>query len=104
MKDERKETDFVYIGVKTEDGEKLTFATTRPELLPSCVGMSVNPNDKRYSKYVGKKVIMPLTNAEITITTDSMIDPDFGGDDTTHISTMDNEGNAHILEELPYLR
>ncbi|HJJ23385.1 MAG TPA: gamma-glutamyltransferase [Nitrosopumilus sp.] len=23
-----------------------------------------------------------------------MIDPDFGGDDTTHLSTMDNEGNA----------
>ena len=78
MNDEKKETNLVYIEVKTEDDENLTFATTRPELYPSCVGMSVNPNDKRYNKYVGKKVIMPLTNERITITSDEIVDPNYG--------------------------
>lgn len=78
LEDAEKQTDFVYIKVKTEQGEELVFATTRPELLPSCVGMSVNPKDSRYKKYAGKKVIMPLTGAKIEITFDDRVDPGFG--------------------------
>ncbi|MBM4177200.1 valine--tRNA ligase, partial [Candidatus Gribaldobacteria bacterium] len=78
LEDQEKETDFVHLKVKTEQGEGLVFATTRPELLPSCVGMSVNPKDERYKNLIGKKVIMPITEAKIEITTDEMVDPNFG--------------------------
>lgn len=78
LEDQEKETDLVFIEVKIKEGETLVFATTRPELLPSCVGMSVHLLDARYKKFIGKKVIMPITGVEIEITTDEMIDPAFG--------------------------
>jgi len=42
------------------DKKDLIIATTRPELLPACVGVFYHPKDKRYQKLKGKsqKVIM----------------------------------------------
>jgi len=45
----------------------LPIATTRPELLGACVAVFVNPKDKRYKKYVGKKASVPLFNIEVPI-------------------------------------
>src|SRR3989344_4840981 len=56
----------------------LTVATTRPELLGSCVGIFVNPKDKRYSKYAGKKIKVPLFNHEVEVRKDEKVDPEFG--------------------------
>jgi len=56
----------------------LTVATTRPELLGSCVGIFVNPKDKRYSKYAGKKIKVPLFNHEVEVRNDEKVDPEFG--------------------------
>ena len=94
MKDEEKTANLVYIEATTEKGEPLVFATTRPELYPSCVGMSVNPKDERYRKHVGQKVVMPLTNARIEITADEMIDPEFG----TGIVYFCSSGDAQFLD------
>jgi len=94
MKDEEKTTNLVYIEVKTENGKPLILATTRPELYPSCVGMSVNPNDERYKSYIGQKVIMPLTNAKIEITTDEIIDPNFG----TGVVYFCSSGDVQFLD------
>jgi len=58
--------------------DNLTIATTRPELLGSCVGVFVNPKDKRYSKYIGKKIKVPLFNHEVKIMKDEDVDPKFG--------------------------
>ena len=77
LEDEEKETNLVYIKAKTQAGEDVVFATTRPELLPSCVGMSVHPTDERYKTIIGKKVILPISNAQVEITTDEMVDPNF---------------------------
>ncbi|MBI2660236.1 valine--tRNA ligase [Candidatus Woesearchaeota archaeon] len=94
MKDEEKMTNLVYIEAKTEKGEPLVFATTRPELYPSCVGISVNPNDERYKKHIGQKVMMPLTNVKIELTIDEMIDPEFG----TGIVYFCSSGDAQFLD------
>ena len=56
----------------------LIIATTRPELISSCVGIFVNPKDKRYSKFIGKKVKVPLFNHEVKVMKDEDVDPDFG--------------------------
>ncbi len=75
---EEKESELVYIKAKTETGEDLVFATTRPELLPACMGISVHPDDARYKKLIGKKVIMPITNAEVVLSADEATDINFG--------------------------
>ena len=52
------------------ENDYLEIATTRPEMLCACVCVFVNPNDERYKKYVGKKVIVPLYNFEVEVLTD----------------------------------
>jgi len=56
----------------------LTIATTRPELLSSCVGIFVHPDDKRYRKYIGKKIKVPLFDYEVEVMKDETVDPNFG--------------------------
>lgn len=94
LKDKEKDTRLVHIEVKTEDGQQLVFATTRPELYYSCVGMSVNPEDERYKKHIGKTVIMPLTNARIQLTTDKIVDPAFG----SGVVYFCSSGDAQFLD------
>jgi valyl-tRNA synthetase len=40
--------------------------------------VAVHPDDDRYKKYHGKKIILPLVNREIPIITDEEVDRDFG--------------------------
>lgn len=87
----KRETDFVYIEVSVEGGGSLTFATTRPEMYPSCVGISVHPDDERYQQFVGKTITMPLTNAKIVLTTDEKIDPKFGTGVVYYCSSGDTQ-------------
>jgi valyl-tRNA synthetase len=58
--------------------ENLVVATSRPEFIPACVALAVNPTDDRYTKYVGDKAIVPLVNREIPILADELVDPTFG--------------------------
>lgn len=58
--------------------EYLEIATTRPETLLGDTAVAVNPDDKRYSHLVGKKLLLPLVNREIPIVADSYVDMEFG--------------------------
>ncbi len=58
--------------------EILPIATTRPELLGACVAVFVNPKDKRYKKYVGKKAMVPLFGIEVPIIEDESAQIDKG--------------------------
>ncbi|MFA6089519.1 MAG: class I tRNA ligase family protein, partial [Candidatus Woesearchaeota archaeon] len=58
--------------------EKIIIATTRPELLPACVCIFVNPNDKRYLHLIGKKAKVPLFEQEVTIFADESAQMDKG--------------------------
>ncbi|EEC11396.1 valyl-tRNA synthetase, putative, partial [Ixodes scapularis] len=47
--EDKEKTSFMnYITFKTEQGDPLTIATTRPELLPACVAVFYHPDDGRY--------------------------------------------------------
>lgn len=94
LDDFSRETEFVYIEAPVEGGGTLTFATTRPEMYPSCVGISVHPDDERYQKYIGKIITMPLTNTKILLTTDEKIDPTFG----TGVVYYCSSGDAQFLD------
>lgn len=49
-----EETILNYIRFPYDEGHIL-IATTRPELLPACVGIAVHPEDERYTNLIGKK-------------------------------------------------
>ncbi|XP_020536750.1 valine--tRNA ligase, chloroplastic/mitochondrial 2 isoform X2 [Jatropha curcas] len=59
--------------------EFLTVATTRPETLFGDVALAVHPKDDRYSKYIGRMAIVPMTyGRHVPIISDRHVDKDFG--------------------------
>ncbi len=58
--------------------EYIIVATTRPETMFGDVCVVVNPNDKRYKKIVGKKVLNPANKQWIPVIEDKYVDPEFG--------------------------
>jgi len=76
---EEREGKLHYIRFPFEKGgEHLLIATTRPEFIPACVAMAVNPTDGRYAKYIGRKITVPMVNREVEIIPDEGVDPSFG--------------------------
>lgn len=56
----------------------LTIATTRPETMLGDTAVAVYPHDKRYQRYIGKKVLLPIVNRELPVIADEYVDPKFG--------------------------
>jgi valyl-tRNA synthetase len=76
---EEKEGHLWYIKYKLKGSDKfLTVATTRPETMLGDTAVAVNPNDKRFTKLVGKSAILPILDREIKIVADDFVDPEFG--------------------------
>ena len=75
MEDRELESTFNDIIFKLEDGKDLIIATTRPELISSCVAIFVHPDDVRYKQIVGKKANVPLFDYNVPILTDVRADP-----------------------------
>lgn len=76
VEDLKRTTKLNYIEFGGE--EKILIATTRPELLPVCVGIFVHPEDKRYKKLIGKEIEVPIFNYKVKVMTDKKVDMDFG--------------------------
>ncbi|MEM2933889.1 MAG: valine--tRNA ligase [Methanocellales archaeon] len=56
----------------------IDIATTRPELIPACVAIAINPNDERYISIAGKKIKVPIFDYEVPVILDSVVDAKFG--------------------------
>jgi valyl-tRNA synthetase len=56
----------------------LTIATTRPETILGDTAVCVHPEDERFTKFHGKKVIVPLVNRVIPVIVDEYVDREFG--------------------------
>lgn len=67
-----------FIKLPLADGGHIPIATTRPELMPSCVAVLVHPDDKRYYGVSGKKVKLPIFEREVPIFQDPEVDMEFG--------------------------
>ncbi|MCG8553845.1 MAG: valine--tRNA ligase [Proteobacteria bacterium] len=59
-------------------GEVLVVATTRPELLAACVGVTAHPSDARYAGLFGKRAITPLFRVPVPIFSSELADPEKG--------------------------
>lgn len=58
--------------------EDVVIATTRPELIPACVALAVNPADGRNSHLIGRSVRVPVGGHEVKVIADEAVDPSFG--------------------------
>ena len=59
-------------------GDYIPVATTRPETIPGDTAVAVHPDDERYARFVGKKVIVPILGREIPVVADEYVTKDFG--------------------------
>lgn len=73
-----KEGKLYYLKFDVEGGKEIRIATTRPELIFSCVAIMVNPKDERYKDLIGKKAQIPLANREVPILAEEDVDMEFG--------------------------
>src|SRR5437667_335671 len=64
-------------GVEGSDGG-FVIATTRPELLPACVGVTAHPSDARYRHLFGKRAVTPLFHVPVPIFPSALVDPEKG--------------------------
>lgn len=69
---------FNTIVFKTESGQDLQIATTRPELLPACVAVFYHPDDSRYQHLKGTHATTPVFGKQVPILPDDLVDPDKG--------------------------
>ncbi len=68
---------FKYMLADSAD-EYIPVATTRPETILGDTAVAVHPDDERYQKYVGRKVIVPILGRAIPVIADSYVDREFG--------------------------
>ena len=69
----------VFYDVVFKTGEReLLISTTRPELLPACVGMFAHPDDGRYGDLIGRRAVVPLFGHDVPIMADDRADPEKG--------------------------
>src|SRR6185436_11897508 len=69
---------FHNVAFDVEGGGELVIATTRPELLAACVGVTAHPDDARYNPLFGKRAITPLFRAPVPIFPSELADPEKG--------------------------
>ena len=96
---------FYHIKYYLEDkSDYLEVATTRPETLLGDTAVIVNPDDDRYKKYIGKRVILPIVNKLIPVIADEHADPEFGTGvvkiTPAHDPNDFEVGNRHNLERV----
>jgi len=59
-------------------GGDVVIETTRPELIPACVGLVAHPDDARYAPLFGKTVRSPLFDVEVGVYPHPLAQPDKG--------------------------
>ncbi|MDF1572088.1 MAG: valine--tRNA ligase [Bacteroidales bacterium] len=68
-----------YLDYQVEGEEDhITIATTRPETILGDTAVCVHPEDERYARFHGKRVIVPLVNRPVPIIVDEYVDREFG--------------------------
>ncbi len=58
--------------------ESFVIATTRPELLASCVGVAAHPEDSRYKHLFGREAVTPVFGAPVRIFPSELVDREKG--------------------------
>jgi valyl-tRNA synthetase len=73
-----KKTLFSTITFDVECEGSVSVATTRPELLSSCVAIFYHPDDSRYQALKGKNSITPIFGKKVPFLADDLVDIEKG--------------------------
>ena len=93
-------TKLVYMKFKIKDTDKeIIIASTRPELLCACRTIIVNPEDERYAQYIGKKIIVPMTNEEVELRTHHSAQQEFGSG-AVMVCSYGDQNDVALFREL----
>lgn len=57
---------------------EIIIATTRPETMLGDVAVAVHPDDERYKKLIGTRILLPIVDKEIPIIADEYVDMSYG--------------------------
>jgi len=67
------------IAFDLEDGSgRIEIETSRPELIPACVALVVNPSDERYARFVGTTALTPVFRVPVPVLAHELADPEKG--------------------------
>lgn len=78
---EHEELDGILTYIKyplSDNSNYIIVATTRPETMLGDTAVVVNPEDERYKQFIGKTIKLPLTDREIPVLSDAVVDMSFG--------------------------
>jgi len=76
---EEEDATLYYFKYMLKDSDEyIPVATIRPETILGDTAVAVHPKDKRYKKYVGRRVIVPILGREIPVIEDDYVSLEFG--------------------------
>ena len=76
---EHRMTKLNFIKFRDVDtGAEVPIATTRPELLCTCLLIAVHPNDESKAHLVGRELVTPVFDRRVKVIADPNVDPEFG--------------------------
>lgn len=85
--------------------EFITIATTRPETMLGDTAVAVHPKDGRYQAWLGKTLLLPLTDRKIPLVADEYVDPEFGTGAVKITPAHDpNDFEVGLRHDLPVIR
>lgn len=78
IEDKEKDGVMLYINFTGPDGNPLSIATTRPEMIPACQAIFFHPDDERFKHLEGKSATTPIFGKQVPIIADSDVDMEKG--------------------------
>ncbi|HEX6270271.1 MAG TPA: valine--tRNA ligase [Anaerolineales bacterium] len=76
---EEEDATLYYFKYKLKDSDEfIPVATIRPETILGDTAVAVHPDDARYKKFIGRKVVVPILNREIPVIADEYVSMEFG--------------------------
>ena len=78
LEDRERPGAYVNLAFHLPDGDDLLIATTRPELVVSCVALVAHPDDERYQPLFGTTVTTPVFGVEVPVRAHHLADPEKG--------------------------
>jgi len=79
-------------------GREVQIATTRPELLCTCLLVAVNPEDKSKADLIGKELVAPVYDRKVKVVADPKVDAAFGTGTVMICSVGDKDDLEWIMK------
>ncbi|MDL2281423.1 valine--tRNA ligase [Selenomonadales bacterium OttesenSCG-928-I06] len=84
--------------------DSIVVATTRPETMLGDTAVAVHPEDKRYERFAGKNLILPISERKIPVILDEYVEKEFGTGAVKITPAHDpNDFEVGLRHQLPHV-